>query len=65
VTDPENPYRTLMIRGKVVEATEKGADAHIDAMAKKYLGKDEYPFRAPGEVRVLYRIEPIAVAAWG
>jgi PPOX class probable F420-dependent enzyme len=57
--DPDNPYTPLMLRGKVVEITSKGADAHIDSMAKKYLGKDTYPFRQPGEVRVLYRIEAL------
>jgi PPOX class probable F420-dependent enzyme len=57
--DPDNPYTPLMLRGKVVEITSKGADAHIDSMAKKYLGKDTYPFRQPGEVRVLYRIETL------
>jgi hypothetical protein len=56
---PDNPYTPLMLRGKVVEITSKGADAHIDSMAKKYLGKDKYPFRQPGEVRVLYRIEAL------
>jgi len=58
IIDPENPYRYLEIRGRVVEITEQGADAHIDRMAKKYLGKDKYPFRQPGEVRVIYRITP-------
>lgn len=61
VLDPENPYRYMQIRGRVVRATEQGADAHIDALAKKYLGKDKYPFRQPGEVRVMYEIEPGAV----
>ena len=61
-TDPDNPYRALMIRGRVVKITEEGADAHIDKMAKKYLGEDKYPFRVPGEVRVLYYIEPVKVA---
>ena len=56
--DLDNPYRYLEIRGQVVEVTEEGADAHIDRMAKKYLGKDKYPFKQPGEVRVLYKIEP-------
>jgi len=56
--DPDNPYRYLEIRGRVVEVTEKGADQHIDKMAKKYLGKDSYPFRKPEEVRVRYIIEP-------
>lgn len=58
IQDPDNPYRYLEIRGRVVDVTEKGADEHIDKMAKKYLGKDRYPGRKPGEVRVLYKIEP-------
>ena len=58
IIDPDNPYRYLEIRGKVVEITEQGADAHIDKMAKKYLGKDKYPFGQPGEVRVVYKIRP-------
>ena len=58
ISDPENPYRYLGIQGRVVEMTETGGDAHIDKMAKKYLGKDSYPFRAPGEVRVIARISP-------
>jgi PPOX class probable F420-dependent enzyme len=56
--DPENPYRYLEVRGRVAERTLKGADQQIDAMAKKYLGKDKYPFRQPSEVRVIYKIEP-------
>jgi PPOX class probable F420-dependent enzyme len=58
IVDPENPYRYLEIRGRVVEITEQGADAHIDKMAKKYLGADKYPYRQPGEQRVMYRIQP-------
>jgi PPOX class probable F420-dependent enzyme len=58
IADPENPYRYLAIQGRVVEMTEKGGDAHIDKMAKKYLGKDTYPFRAPGEVRLVVKIAP-------
>lgn len=61
ILDPDNPYRYMQIRGRVVRTTEQGADAHIDALAKKYLGKDKYPFRQPGEVRVMYEIEPVAV----
>ena len=56
--DPDNAYRYLQVRGKVVEITEKGADDHIDSLAKKYLGKDKYPNRRPGEVRVIYKIVP-------
>lgn len=65
VTDPENPYRSLMIRGRVVEARTEGADAHIDALAKKYMDLDAYPYRAPGEVRVIYVIAPERVSAMG
>ena len=65
IVDPENPYRFLEIRGRVVEITEKGADEHIDKMAKKYMGKDKYPGRAPGEVRVLYKIEPEHTTSMG
>ena len=65
ISDPSNPYRYLQVRGRISEITEQGADAHIDKMAKKYLGKDKYPGRAPGEVRVLFKIEPEQVQAWG
>ena len=58
IFDPDNPYRYLAVQGRVIDMTEHGADAHIDKMAKKYLNKDKYPFRAPGEVRVLVRIAP-------
>jgi PPOX class probable F420-dependent enzyme len=57
IMDPDNPYRHLSIRGRVVDTTEN-ADDHIDSLARKYLGQDKYPFRSPGEVRVMYRIEP-------
>jgi PPOX class probable F420-dependent enzyme len=56
--DPDNPYRYLEVRGTVVERTHEGADANIDALAKKYLGQDKYPFRQPKEIRVIYKIEP-------
>ncbi len=63
--DPENPYRYLEIRGRVAEITQDGADQHIDKMAQKYLGKEKYPFRGPGEVRVLYKIVPEHVSSMG
>jgi PPOX class probable F420-dependent enzyme len=65
VMDPDNPYRYLEIRGRVVEISEDGADAHIDQLAKKYLGVDKYPYRQPGEVRVLYKIRPEHTQASG
>jgi PPOX class probable F420-dependent enzyme len=65
IVDPDDAYRYVSIRGRVVEVTEEGADAHIDALAKRYLGKDRYPWRRPGEVRVTYRIKPERVGGMG
>lgn len=58
ILDPDNPYRHLSIRGRVVDIAENGADQHIDKLAKKYIGQDRYPYRGQGEVRVIYKIEP-------
>jgi len=58
VTNMENPYEYVEIRGQVAEMTRDGADDHINQMAKKYLGQDEYPFRQPGEQRVIVRVTP-------
>ena len=65
ILDPENPYRYLEIRGRVVEITEQGADAHINKLAKRYLNVDEYPYRQPGEVRLLLRVQPDRVRTYG
>lgn len=61
VTDSANPYTMVTVRGRIIEKTSQGADEHIDRMAKKYLGADKYPFRAPGEKRVLLKIKPESV----
>jgi len=65
LSDPDNPYRYLEVRGRVVEVTEEGADAHIDKLAKKYMGVDSYPYRQESEVRVIYRIEPDRFSSMG
>jgi len=56
VIDPDDPYNVVVVRGTVTEVTTDGADEHIDRLAKKYLGVDEYPMRQPGEVRLKIRI---------
>ena len=61
MTDPSNPYRYLEVRGTVVGETEEGASEHIDALARLYLGVDEYPFHQEGDVRVLFKIAPLRV----
>jgi len=65
IQNMENPYEYLEVRGRVVERTTEGADEHIDSLAKKYLDKDEYPSRRPGEQRVIIRIEPEHAKVWG
>jgi PPOX class probable F420-dependent enzyme len=65
ILDPDNPYRYIQIRGRVKRVTEDGASAHIDSLAKKYLGKDKYPYAQPGEVRVMFEIEPGTVQVMG
>jgi PPOX class probable F420-dependent enzyme len=65
VQNMENPYEYVEIRGRVAERTHDGADEHIDALAKKYLGVEEYPMRQPGEQRVIIRVEPEYVKVMG
>lgn len=65
IQNMDNPYEYLAIRGRVAERTHDGADEHIDAMAKKYLGQDTYPFRQPGEQRVIIKVDPEDVHVWG
>ncbi len=65
IVDPANAYRYLEIRGRVVDITEEGAVAHIDSLAKKYLGLDTYPYHQPGVQRVIYRIEPLRFSSMG
>jgi len=58
VPNAQNPYEYAQIRGHVVAETQEGADEQINKLAKRYLGQDEYPFRQPGEQRVMFRIAP-------
>ena len=61
--DPDDPYRYLEIRGRVVDFVEDGAVAHIDALAAKYLGLDEFPYHDDADTRVIYKIEPLAFSS--
>ena len=58
IADQDNPYEKVLIRGVVREQTTNGADHHIDKLAKKYIHKDKYPWHAPGEKRIILKIEP-------
>ena len=65
IMDPDNPYHYVAVRGRVVEITQQGADEHINLLSQKYLGQAVYPFRQPGEVRVLYKIEVDKISSMG
>ena len=59
VADNNNPYHMVTVNGEIVEQiTGEEAEKHIDKLAKKYLNKDKYPGRAPGEKRILLKIKP-------
>jgi PPOX class probable F420-dependent enzyme len=59
IADQNNPYDMVTVRGRTIEqVTGDAAEEHIDKMAKKYIGKDKYPFRSPGEKRVILKIKP-------
>ncbi len=64
VIDPDNPYRYLQLRGRVSRVTQEGADAHIEKLSDKYLGRP-YPFRQPGEERVICEITVTAAHGSG
>jgi PPOX class probable F420-dependent enzyme len=65
VVDAQNPYRLAVVRGRIVERRQEGADEHIDKMAQKYLGQETYPWRNPREQRVVLRIKPEHVIEQG
>lgn len=64
MVDPNNAFRWVAVSGPA-KVTEEGADAQIDKLAKKYLGKDEYPWRDPAETRIKVLIDPEKVDATG
>jgi PPOX class probable F420-dependent enzyme len=63
ICDPANPYNMAVVRGRVKEVTLDGAEAHVDKLAKKYLGQDKYPNRRPGLRRILIKVEATKVIA--
>ncbi len=65
VVDADDPYRSLMIRGRVEEITNDGAEDHIDAMQRKYHGTEPYPNHDPAHPRVLLKIRPERISRQG
>jgi PPOX class probable F420-dependent enzyme len=65
VQNAKNPYEYVTIRGRVADRTREGADEHINSLSKKYIGEEEYPYRQPGEQRIIIRIAPEFVYHYG
>ena len=64
IVDRNNPFHMVTLRGEVIDQiTGELADNNIDKLAKKYLDKEKYPFRAPGEKRVILKVKPTRVAS--
>lgn len=63
MTDPDDPYRFLSVRGEVVEITEEGAVEHVDRLAQRYMGVEEYPRGDESGERVVVKIRPNSVTA--
>jgi PPOX class probable F420-dependent enzyme len=64
VLDPDDQYRWVAVDGRATVTTD-GADEQIDRLAKKYLGKDEYPWRQPDQTRLTVKIDPVRVQSYG
>jgi len=66
IADKDNPYARVEIRGRVVDWVDgDAADAHIDKLAQKYMGKEKYPWHKQDEERVIVRIEPEKISERG
>lgn len=61
--DEDDPYKWIAVTGHA-ELVNEGAEAHIDKLAKKYTGRDKYPWRREGERRIIIRITPERVIAY-
>ncbi|MGD9711781.1 MAG: PPOX class F420-dependent oxidoreductase [Thermomicrobiales bacterium] len=65
IVDPENPFRYLEIRGTVVKVEDDPENAFINAMARKYMGVDVYPWHTPGDHRIVMVVEPVHTTHMG
>ena len=65
ITDPDNPYRRLEIRGTLDGVEEDEGNAFINAMAKKYIDEDVYPWDQPGDERIVLKVKPSHTTTMG
>jgi PPOX class probable F420-dependent enzyme len=57
ILDPNDPYRFLQVRGKIVRSSEEGAREHINQLSQSYMGKALFP-GTDGQIRVIYYLQP-------
>jgi PPOX class probable F420-dependent enzyme len=65
VHDEDDPQAAYVSVTGTAELVDEGADEHIDKLAQKYIGEERYPYRAPGEKRVIVKIHPELIDAYG
>ena len=65
VHDEDDPQSAYVSVTGTAELVDEGADEHIDKLAQKYIGEERYPYRQPGEKRVIVRITPEKIDAYG
>lgn len=63
ILDPDDPYRSLEIRG-TVEIVDDPDKTLIRHLSQKYQGKD-FTTDGPGDNRVIFKIRPERVIAYG
>lgn len=63
ISHPDEPYINFSIQGRVVEMRTSDGVEIIDALARKYLGVDKYPWLKPDTVRVTVIVEPTRIAS--
>jgi hypothetical protein len=61
----EGPYESVSIRARLDEHGTDGAEAHIDHLARKYLGRDVYRDHRDDDPRILLVMAPEAVVHHG
>jgi PPOX class probable F420-dependent enzyme len=65
VTDPENPYRYVEVRGVVDRVEEDPERRFIDRLSERYMGESPYPYHQPDDERVIVTIQPVDSSTMG
>ena len=61
VVDHDNPLNMTTIKGEVIKIIPDYDYIHANKLTKQYMGIDEYPFKRPGEKRIIFKIKPVKI----